>query len=117
MKGNEKLSLEANYNNAVNAYINEFAIKYEIDFDGWVADRVGEVANFGDYFFSFEQIKYCIDKDVKFDVLIDWQDFAMEHKDNYINLDSYCRLRADFDYKKGFSSDKFNDYLIGLRKK
>ncbi len=111
-------NLDKKYNKIVNKYCKIFAKKHEIDFDGWVADRVGEIANFGDYFFDFREIKFCIDNDISFDYLSDWYFFCVEfQKIADYNFENYCKLRQDFEYKKGFGFVllEFEKYLLKLK--
>lgn len=62
-----------------NRYIKAFEQKHDYYFDYWVADQVGTIACFGDYFIDFEQIRYDIDNDVPrgkfiefYDAQLDW---------------------------------------------
>lgn len=56
--------LQENYKIICNTYAHKFAVKHEYSFDGWVADRVGEVAVMGDYYVDFEDIRYDIDNNI-----------------------------------------------------
>lgn len=64
--------LKENYEKAVNAYIQEFEKRHEIEFEGWIGSFVGEVASFGDYTFNFSNIKYVIHNNISFDYFSDW---------------------------------------------
>ena len=109
--------LKKNYENSVNAYIKDFERKFEIKFDFWVGDTVGEVCSFGDYTFNFSDIKYVIDNDISFKWLIDWYDYAVEYQKCYYNLNSYCKLRKDEERSEYFKLDNFEKKLIYMRLK
>ena len=90
--------LQKKYEKSVNAYIKEFEKRFEIDFDFWIADKVGEVAMFGDYSFDFSDIKFMVDNEFPIKYLFDWFNFVLEFGKNcYINIESYCKLRRDFE--------------------
>lgn len=92
-------SLKDDYETAVNNYIKEFEKKYDIKFDCWEANKFGETAVFGDYSFMFSNIRYIIDNNIDFDVLINTD---LQLITNIIDapLDDYCRLRRDVEEKK-----------------
>jgi hypothetical protein len=110
-------TLKQKYENIVSEYINHFSNQHKIDFDGWVGDKVGEVALFGDYFFNFDDLRYAVDNEISFDLLIDWYYFVLEYRKTYYNLDSYFRLRRDTEKLHGenFDVNLFHAYLIYLR--
>lgn len=57
-------NLKETYEVTCNTYAHDFAVKHEYSFDGWVADRIGEVAVMGDYYVDFEDIRYDIDNNI-----------------------------------------------------
>lgn len=71
-------SLEENYNLICNMYAHKFAVKHELPFDAWVADKVGEVATMGDYSVDFREIKYDIDNDIDADEYDKYYDYCLE---------------------------------------
>jgi hypothetical protein len=73
-----------------NKYIELFCKKHDLYFDYWVADIIGEVAAFGDYFFSFTDIVRDIDEDVEAGLILQWHDDSIEHEDTTINFRSYA---------------------------
>lgn len=110
-------NLNKKYIKIINSYCNKFAKKYEIDFDGWVGNRVGEIAYFADYFFDFLEIKFCIDNNISFDYLNDWYYYVIEfYPKANCNLENYCKLRRDFEIRKGFlfNLNDFEKYLLNL---
>ena len=112
------MNLERKYNKIVNKYCKTFANNNEIDFEGWIGGRIGEIAEFGDYFFDFHEIKFCVENDISIDILINWYYFFLEfHKKANYNFESYYKLRLDFEHKKGFGFDnlEFEKYLLYIR--
>lgn len=89
-------------------YVSEFEKKQELDFDYWVADEVGGMADFSSsYFFSLQDIVYDMDTEQPAGRIIDWQHYTVENEVQ-INYKSYCRgLRPKKEEKKG-------EYLITL---
>ena len=80
MTPNEKLELRLAYEAACTNYLAAFMEKYDLtcDPEPWVANEIGTVAEVGDYFFDFQDIKRCVDEDVTFDTLIEWYDYNIE---------------------------------------
>lgn len=88
------MTLKQEYEHICNRYLVEFANKYELSLepDAWVGGDVGTVAYVSDYFFGFDDIKRCVDEDVKWDDLIEWYDYTLEAVPlgfNNINLKSW----------------------------
>ena len=55
---NQIKKIDEDYLNAIMAYIEEFSSKQEMEFDGWTI--VGDIANFGDFWISFSDIRLDI---------------------------------------------------------
>ena len=94
MTPNERLELRLAYEAACTNYLAAFMEKYDLtcDPEPWVANEIGTVAEVGDYFFDFQDIKRCVDEDVTFDTLIEWYDYNCECGMlglNQINLKSW----------------------------
>ena len=94
MTQNEKLELILAYEVACTRYLAAFMEKYDLSCDPepWVGNEVGTIAEVGDYFFDFQDIKRCVDEDVKWKDLIEWYDYTMEAVPlgfNNINLKSW----------------------------
>lgn len=80
MTQNEKLELILAYEVACTRYLAAFMEKYDLscDQEPWVGNEVGTIAEVGDYFFDFQDIKRCIDEDVEWQYLIEWYDYNIE---------------------------------------
>ena len=94
MTPNERLELRLAYEAACTNYLAAFMEKYDLscDKEPWVGNEVGTIAEIGDYFFDFQDIKRCVDEDVKWEDLIEWYDYTMEAVPlgfNNINLKSW----------------------------
>ena len=94
MTPNEKLELRLAYEAAVENYLSAFMKQYDLscDQEPWVGNEIGTIAEVGDYFFGFDDIKRCVDEDVKWEDLIEWYDYTMEAVPlgfNNINLKSW----------------------------
>lgn len=76
----EKQELKLAYEAACTNYLAAFMEKYDLSCDPhpWVGNEVGTVAEVGDYFFDFQDIKRCVDEDVKWEDLIEWYDYNIE---------------------------------------
>ena len=80
MTPNEKLELRLAYEAACTNYLAAFMEKYDLSCDPepWVGNEIGTIAEVGDYFFGFDDIKRCVDEDVKWEDLIEWYDYNCE---------------------------------------
>ena len=80
MTPNERLELRLAYEAAVTNYLSAFMKQYDLSCDPepWVGNEVGTIAEVGDYFFGFDDIKRCVDEDVKWQDLIEWYDYNTE---------------------------------------
>ena len=80
MTPNEKLELRLAYEAAVENYLSAFMKQYDLSCDPepWVGNEIGTIAEVGDYFFGFNDIKRCVDEDVKWEDLIEWYDYNTE---------------------------------------
>lgn len=74
------MTLKQEYECICNRYLVEFANKYELSLepDAWVGGEPGTVAYVSDYFFGFDDIKRCVDENVKWQDLIEWYDYNIE---------------------------------------
>ena len=75
-----KQELRLAYEVACTNYLAAFMEMYDLSCEPhpWVADEVGTVADVGDYYFDFQDIKRCVDEDVHFDTLMEWYDYNVE---------------------------------------
>ena len=80
MTPNEKLELRLAYEAACTNYLSAFMEQYDLSCDPepWVGNEIGTIAEVGDYFFGFDDIKRCVDEDVKWEDLIEWYDYNTE---------------------------------------
>ena len=80
MTPNERLELRLAYEAAVTNYLAAFMEQYDLSCDPepWAANEIGTIAEVGDYFFGFDDIKRCVDEDVKWEDLIEWYDYNTE---------------------------------------
>ena len=80
MTPNERLELRLAYEAAVTNYLSAFMKQYDLSCDPepWVGNEIGTIAEVGDYFFGFDDIKRCVDEDVKWQDLIEWYDYNIE---------------------------------------
>ena len=86
------------YEAAVTALTEYFCIKHGLDFEFWVADKIGEVVSCSDYMFSFSDIKHDMETAQPVDQIIDWYnetvDFCMDKANEgklSINYETYCK--------------------------
>lgn len=61
-----------NLNKYIQNYIDVFCKKHDIKFEYWIADQVGEVAAFGDFFFSFHEIRHDLETAQPKDKIFEW---------------------------------------------
>lgn len=88
------MTLKQEYEKICNRYLVEFANKYEFSLepDAWVGGDVGTVAYVSDYYFGFDDIRLCVDENVKWQDLIECYDYNLEGGMlglNQINLKSW----------------------------
>lgn len=119
---NEELRLA--YEVAVTNYLAAFLEMYDLSCDSepWVANDIGTVACIGDYFFNFHDIKFCVDKQVKWKDLIEWYDYTLDtHEFGFEcpNLQSWLkgcpRVRPDIFKTLRKERDKYNDLIDEIK--
>jgi hypothetical protein len=75
-------------------YIMRFCEKHDLNFEGWVGDRVGGTAEIGDMLLDFSDIRYDIDTEQKVGTIEKWWDYsyglAMLECPKTINYRSWC---------------------------
>ena len=89
-------------------YVRKFSKKQEIEFDGWVGDHIGGIAEFiNQYFFNMDDIVYDINNELPKNLILEWQDHCLENSVNF-NYMSYSKgLRAkDINKTDGDSTEK-----------
>ena len=91
----ENLERKERYKKLCMEYILKFCEKHEVNFEGWVGDRVGEVAEIGDMYLDFSDIRYDIDTEQDIDEIEKWWaytfDLAMLECPKTINYRSWCK--------------------------
>ena len=77
------------WENLTNKLTSRFLYDYFDDLDPdywWVANDIGGVFNYGDYFISFDTILTCYKLDITFEQLINWYDFSLSNQSVNISL-------------------------------
>ena len=106
------MKLRDRYNKTINEYITKFEELTELEFEYWIGNKIGEVAEFsGDYVFDFIEIKYAIDNNIDEDALMSYYHFNLEYHEARLEISAFCKLREDLKYKSGFS---FSEDLLYL---
>jgi hypothetical protein len=68
-------NLRGQYIKVVDKYLKYFCEKHQLKFQGWVGDRFGEIAYFGDnYYINFNDIRIDIDTCQPKDQILNWYD-------------------------------------------
>lgn len=95
------MSLQKEFRDIANTYLYSFCVKHEFEYeaDAWVGGDVGDVAQVGDYFFGFDDIRYDIDNQIEGDKILEWHDYNVRlgvlgctKKINYQNWCKGCPL-------------------------
>ena len=95
------MSLKARYEKSCMEYIEAFEADY---FEFWVGGRVGGIVAMGDYFFDFQEIKYCVDNNIPCEKLYEFYDHFLDHyweHKTFVNFESWLKgcPQATYDYK------------------
>lgn len=75
--------LKGKFDNLANEYLKAFIDKYYTYDDGskadtyWIGKEIGGVVEIGDEYYNFNDIRYCIDNDVKKEQLWSWYDYTL----------------------------------------
>ncbi len=92
---NETLDSKDRYGIICMEYVLRFCEKHNLNFEGWVGDRVGETAEIGDMYLDFSDIRYDIDSEQKVGTIEKWWDYsydlAMLECPKTINYRSWCK--------------------------
>ena len=75
-----------------NSLVEKFLYDYFDDVNPdywWVANDVGGVLNYGDYFFSFNAILTCFKLEITFEQFISWYNFCLDNQSVNISLAKY----------------------------
>ena len=91
---NKELERKDRYEKLCMEYVLRFCEKHDLNFDGWVGDRVGETAEIGDMYLDFSDIRFDIDTEQKVGKIEKWWDYtydlAMLECPKTINFRSWC---------------------------
>ena len=98
-KDNEKRrneGIKEAFESVCEEYLIVFCYMYDLGYekDAWVAGEPGTVANIGDYFVNFDDIRYCVDNCLGWDDFIGNYDYNLEASYlglPYINLPSWVK--------------------------
>ena len=73
-------NLKKDYEDAVSAYLKAFCEMYGLQYDEdcWVGRELGGIAEVGDYFFGFDDMKRCVDEGYEWDEVVEWYDYCVE---------------------------------------
>ena len=95
------MKLKTKYEKIVNEYLRIFVEKQDLDIENcyWVADRVGEMLSVNEqYYFSFDDIRFDVDNNIKAGAIIEWQDETINNHFNnksQINYETYTKLNEN----------------------
>lgn len=74
----------------IDAYVELFGNKHDLDFDYWVADRFGTVACFSnEYFVDFQDIRLDLEHSIPSGLFFDWYNISMEQAHKNEPLTNY----------------------------
>ena len=96
MKMIKKDELKNNYEKACNDYLQYFCKVYEFHYDPyyWVGGQVGTIVCVDDYYFSLDDIIFCVENEVIKKELLEWYDYCVEAGGlgfSTINLSSWVK--------------------------
>jgi len=83
------IKLQDEYEKIVRKYVRTFCKKEDVEFDWWVADRIGGVGSFGDLFLDFDTIRLNIEEKRPKGEIFDWYWATVETGIN-VNYSSWC---------------------------
>jgi len=90
----ETQEIKQKYEKLCMEYVLRFCEKHDLNFEGWVADRVGETAEIGDMLLDFSDIRFDLDSERKVGEIEKWWDYsydlAMLECPKTINFRSWC---------------------------
>lgn len=76
------------YEAACNELVEEFCIKQDMCFEGWVGNNIGKIAVCNDFYFNISDIALDIKKNAPVGLIIDWYYDNVE-QEKTINYNSY----------------------------
>jgi len=84
------MNIKQRYENCVMQYVEKFCNKHDLDFDGWIGDYFGEVADMSDLFIDFYDIRYDIDYNIDKHLYKEWYYYRLENNIK-VNYRSYLK--------------------------
>lgn len=94
---NNTQRLKKRFETICNTYVALFCKKHDFEFERWVADDVGGTAECGDYYISFDEIRYDIDNDIPVSIYMKYYDYCLAvysvlpNIRHAVNYPSYCK--------------------------
>ena len=79
------------YEEYCNKIVAEFCKKQELEFEGWAADNIGEIAYCNDFFFKFSDIVLDLNSNQAKGEIINWYYDNIENAEKWINYHSYTK--------------------------
>jgi len=92
-----KEKLTHSLNSAITEYVMIFCDKHNLQFIGWVGNKVGERVLLGDYVVDFRDIRIDLETDQKAEAFIKWYDYNLEEASTqkedktFINYESWIK--------------------------
>lgn len=83
--------LKDRFEKVVYEYVYKFALKQDLGFDGFIGNRIGETATFGDYFFDLSFIRYDINNDIPKGKILDWYDYAVSEINPILSYEHWLK--------------------------
>lgn len=85
------MSLKNEFDEICQKYIDEFCKKQDLQFNYWIGDMVGTIAEISDCCFDFEDIRYDVDTAQESGLIYKWFWDNLERK-NKINYRNYTKI-------------------------
>ena len=96
------MKLKTKYEKIVNEYLRIFIEKQGFDAENcyWIGDKIGEMLSVNEqYYFSFNDIRFDVDNNVKERLIFRWQDESLDNyfkKKKYkVNYENYLKLNEN----------------------
>lgn len=85
------IKLKNDYEKACNNYVKSFCEKQDMEFYGWVDNKVGEIALCNDFYFNLFDIVWDINSNQPKYRIIDWYYEVMEYPEKSINYYNWTK--------------------------
>ena len=83
--------LKKQYKFVCDEYVAKFCDKQEMDFEGWVGDKMGGIAYCNDFYFDFQDIVLDINSKQPKSAIVDWYYENLDTPEKSINYFSYTK--------------------------